>query len=384
MLAVSQSFLAQLREPHVVLVEGDVVDSAGAGAVPLELVGGDVSGDRTAQVRRSCTLELAALTAAELTELPYGSYLDVRRGVRYGDATFELARLGLFRIDGVRSSNPDGSAVIAASDRMAQVRDEPLLSPYNATGLTPSAAIADLVTDVFPSIGVTITTTGEPTLVDVVYSGDRARAVAELAQSISAEAYFDADGDLVVAPAPDVSTAPAVWTIDAGYSGVLIDHDDARDRAGVANGVLVRGQADAAAPPLEVLVVDDDPGSPTLWGGPFGRVAVIIESTAVQSVGQATELAELELLKRLGLSRTLQITSAPNPALEPGDVVDLTFRDGSVERHVLDRVKVPLNAVGAVTLETRSTVTPAGPVGITRGREAWRQLAGAELVEAAA
>lgn len=382
MLAVSARFLAQLREPHVVRSRVTVLDAAGADLYDVDVVGGSVRGDRSSQVRRQVALQLAATTARELAALPFGLYLDVRRGVRFGDLATELPRLGRFRVDSVGSSTPAGTATVAGSDRMAQVRDEPLLTPFAAGGAIASTRIVELVHAVFPGLAVHVSTVGEPVLADVTYSDDRAAAVAQLAQSIGAAAYFDANGELVVEPLPS-STSPPVWTVDAGEQGVLVGYSDALERAGTANGVLVRGQATADAAPVEVLVTDTDPSSPTVYGGAFGRVVVVIESTAVQTIAQATDVAEAELAKRLGLTRSLQLTSAPNPALEPGDVVDVELGDGSVETHVVDAVTIPLDVQQPVQLETRSRLATAG-FGMAVGDAAIELLAGAELAGAAA
>lgn len=381
MQAVSDAFLEQLRESHVVVVEANLLPAGGGDPVPVEVTGGEVRADRTSQVRRTLSAPLAATTARELqlADLPFGGYLEVRRGIRFGDGTTELVDLGLFRVDGVGSSEPGGRAELELSDRMAQVRDEPLLALFAAGGVIASTRIVELVHEVFPGLTTHVSTVGEAVLDDVTFTGDRARAIAELAASIGADAYFDAQGELVVEPSPSLDSPP-VWTVDAGVRGVLIGQSDALDRAGAANGVLVRGQANAESPPLEVLVTDDDPASRTFYGGPFGKVVHVIESAAVQDVAQATALAERELARRLGLTRTLSLTSAPNPALEPGDVVEVVLADGTVELHVLDRVSVPLTSTGAVSLETRSTLVVDAPVAVAAGAAAWRELRGARAV----
>lgn len=382
MLAVSAKFLLQLREPHVVVVEADVVPAAGGAAIPIALEGGSVRGDRMAQIRRTCSLELAATTARALADLPFGAYLKVRRGVRFGDGSRELVQLGLFRIDGVGSSSPAGTATIEGVDRMGQIRDEPLLAPFAAGGAIASTRIVQLVQAVFPALPTHVSTVGEPALADVTYNGDRAAAVAELAASVGGAAYFDAAGELVVAPTPDAATAPTVWTIDAGTTGVLVSYTDALERAGAVNGVLVRGQASADVAPVEVLVVDDDPSSRTLYGGPFGRVVAVIESTAVQTLAQATAIAQAELAKRLGLTRTLSLTAAPNPALEPGDVVQVVLEDGTTEQHVVDALTIPLDSAGAVTLQTRETLAAGAFALIAGDAELAAALAPAQLVDA--
>lgn len=174
-----------------------------------------------------------------------------------------------------------------------------------------------------------------------------------------------------------------VWLIDTGRLGVMVDADEALDRTGVYNGVLVVGQNTAQDAPVSALVTDDAPTSPTRWGGPFGKVVRIEQSTAVQSAGQAAAAADVLLDRRLGLTRSLMLTSAPNPALESGDIVDVLFEDGRRERHVIDKLQLDLGPSGAQTLSTRSVFTPsAGRAhadlprryrGVRTGRAAWRE-----------
>ena len=105
-----------------------------------------------------------------------------------------------------------------------------------------------------------------------------------------------------------------------GRQGVMVDAGEDLDRTGIYNGVLVEGQAAADTPPVSALAVDDDPDSPTLWDGPFGKVALIAQSSSVPDAAAALAAAESLLRLRLKLTRSLKLTAAPNPALEAGDV----------------------------------------------------------------
>jgi hypothetical protein len=312
----------------------------------------------------------------DLRSLPFGSYIDLRRGIMYPDGTSELVRLGFLRIDSVTWATAQARATLTCSDRMAQVRDELLTTPYAPTGLLPSAAARALVEGVFStSIGYDVTAGAtEVALADVTFDRDRVEAITVLATGAGCEAYFDAAGDFVYGPLP-TGTAPD-WTVDAGPGGVLVDAGEALDRTATYNGVLVRGQASGEQPPLSALVVDDDSASPTLWGGPFGKVVRIEESTAVQSVAQAQAAAAGLLEDGLGLSRALNLTAVPNPALEPGDRVQVIFPDGRSELHVLDGLRISLDPTGAVEAAAHARYGP-GVVASLVGAEAWRELEGA-------
>jgi hypothetical protein len=174
-----------------------------------------------------------------------------------------------------------------------------------------------------------------------------------------------------------------VWLIDTGALGVMLEAEEALDRTGVYNGVLVVGQNNATDSPVSALVYDAAFDSPTRWGGPFGKVVHIEQSTAVQTVAQAQAAAEALLDKKLGLTRSITLTIAPNPALEAGDIVDVAFMDGRRERHVIDAATLDLGPQGAQALVTRSVFLPAASrlhadlprraFGVKTGRAAWRE-----------
>ena len=190
---------------------------------------------------------------------------------------------------------------------------------------------------------------------------------------------------------PPLGKGASVWDVDASETGVLVAADESLDRTGVYNGVLVTGQDVATSAPFAALVTDSNPSSPSRWGGPFGKVARVEQSTAVQTLAQAQTAAQRLLDERLAITRSLTLQAAPNPALEPGDVVRVTFPDGRVEQHVVETIRVSLEASGAQSLVVRSTSTPAA--GTTRipfadkrrrrglyGDAAWRELQGARRV----
>jgi hypothetical protein len=384
MQPVSARFLGSLRHGHRVQVTATIYQPGEAGvAVPIE--GGQVQLDRSAQLRRQATVDVPwapglppelSGVAIDLRNLPFGSYIDLRRGIMYPDGTSELVQLGFLRIESVTWATAQARATLTCSERMAQVRDELLMTPYAPNGLLPSAAARALVEGVFAATIAYDVTAGatETAMTDVTFDRDRAEAIASLATGAGCEAYFDAAGNFVYRPLPTGATPD--WTVDAGPGGVLVDAGEALDRTATYNGVFVRGQAAANEPPLTALVVDDDPASPTLWGGPFGKVVRIEESTAVQTVAQAQAAAAALLESGLGLSRALNLTAVPNPALEPGDRVQVVFPDGRSELHVLDALRISLDPIGAVEAAAHARYETAGVASFVDA-EAWRELEGA-------
>ena len=94
-------------------------------------------------------------------------------------------QLGRFRIDALTWADAEGRVSLTLNDRMAQVQDEPFLTPYVPVGLKPSDAAVAVVTEVFGgSISYHVETdpASEPTLGEAtIYDQDRAQAVSDLA-----------------------------------------------------------------------------------------------------------------------------------------------------------------------------------------------------------
>lgn len=392
MLAVSDRFLAALRESHTVSIAARVYRPS-APTVPIDVpvVGGQVRIDRDARVRRQGTLEVAFSlddqTARDtVRELPFGGYAVIERGIRFADGSVERVQLGHFRIESVAWDELQGEASLTLADRFAQVQDEPFLTPYAPAGLKPSDAAVAIVQQVFgTSIAYHVLTTpaSEPAIQDTVYEEDRAQAVGDLASSVDAEVMFDHLGDFVIRPRGG-SVLP-VWTVDAGDRGAMIAASETLDRSTVRNGVLVRGQPSAEAAPIYALAINDDPASPTRWAGPFGKVALISSSTAVQTQAQADATAASLLNLRLGASRTLALQALPNPALEPDDVIALVHADGRTEEQTVNALQIGLDATGTLELTTTSQYTPTldltpRRVRVFGGNRVWRRLRDARLV----
>ena len=366
MRPASAEFLASLRYSHVIAASVDLVfpgdTDADAIAVPVE--SGAVTIDRTAQNRRTGTVQIPwSLQAGfdlsvDVRDLPLGGYALVRRGLRYADGSTELVLLGRLRVESVNWGTLEASASLELADRMAQIRDEPFTAPYAALGKTPAAAAVEIVTAVFgASIAYHTPFTPAGTLGDITWTAGRDEALSALEQSYGAETYFDANGDFVFAQKP-ADTDPVVWTVDAGELGVMVDARESLDRTGVYNGVLVKGQPQADQPPVSALATFDDPGSPIRWGGPFGHVPMVADSTTVTTVAEAQAAANSLLNLRLKQTRSLELTSAPNPALEAGDTITVAFPDGRSERHLIDATTISL-ATDAQAIVTRTQFAPA-------------------------
>lgn len=358
MYPVSARFLQRIVEDHAPIT--DVVLFRTDGSVEhLDHTGGSVSVDRSAQCRRTCTVTLADTSLIPRTPADklavYGARLRISRGVSYSDGSQELVPIGMFRIDEVSGDVDEGPVTISGKSLECIVQDDKLTAPYRASG-TAVAAITALIQRSLPDAIVTSTAADAaigPRTWDI--EADPWAAVLELAAAIGASVYCNADGEFVIAELPDLSTATPVWSVDAGEGGAYISASRGMTADKVCNGVLARGEnTETNVAPVQSLVVDNDPGSPTYWSGPFGHRPAFYSSSTLISTGACTAAATLLLRSAQAPNASADITSLPNPALEAGDVLRVTYPDGSKELHQVASFPVPLDVGGSFTIQTIS------------------------------
>jgi hypothetical protein len=356
MYPVSDRFLARLAEGHtpatrvqLFLTTGQVID--------LEHTGGSVTVDRSQAIRRTCTVTCAdpSLIPRTATDelATYGARLRISRGVDYGDRSLERIPLGNFRLDSVDGDLSEGPVTLQGKGMEAAVADDKFFAPYTASG-TVVGAIRTLIQRTLPTADIISTIVDAPIgsrAFDV--DADPWAGAQEIAAVVGAEVYTNADGVFTISTLPDLLTAAPVWAVEAVEGGVYISGNRAMTSDGVFNGVLARGENTSDnAPPVSALVVDSDPGSPTYWGGPFGRRLKTISSSTLLTTNACGQAAALELAKAKAPNASGDFSSLPNPALEPGDVIRVAHPDGTRELHQVASFTVPLDEGGEFAITT--------------------------------
>lgn len=361
MYAVTPRFLAALRGSHNVRVK---VDSYRAGVLvqaDLPISDGSVQIDATSAIRRQLALSVSdpalapapGVTTGPLA--PYGTELFVQRGIAFPDGTVEWVPLGWFAIQSVSASLSADLVKVQAVDRAKKVSDARFLTPASSvTTNTVPAEIQRLVTEAIPGVAFINQTTATSSVPQLVWEQDRWAAIADLATSIGAEVFFDAAGSCVLRPTPDIDSAVA-WYVDAGESGVLVEGQRDTSRESTYNGVVATGERTDNFAPYTATVTDDDPTSPTYWGGAYGQVPYFYTSASITSAALATSAATGLLARTKGLTRSVSLSAIPNPALDAGDVIQVVFPDGLTERHVIDSLSIPLDPTSSMPIGTRST-----------------------------
>lgn len=355
---VSDRFLARLAESHMPVTRVQLFLTTGQ-VVDVEHTGGSVAVDRSQAIRRTCTVTCADPTLIPRTPsdqlATYGARLRIARGVSYSDGTTELVPLGVFRLDSVNGDLSMGPVTLQGKALEAVVADDKFTTAYTATG-TVVGAITALIQRSLPTADVISSIVDIPIgsrVFDV--EADPWAGCQEIAAAAGAEVFTNADGVFVIATLPDLAAATPVWQVDAVEGGVYISGNRAMTSDAVFNGVLARGEntADAVAP-VSALATDDDPNSPTYWGGPFGRRPLFYSSSTLITGAACAAAANLKLAAAKAPNASGDFSSMPNPALEPGDVLRVTHRDGTKELHQVASFSVPLDISGEFPISTIS------------------------------
>lgn len=358
MYPVSERFLARLAESHTPVTQVQLFLTTGE-VVDIEHTGGSVTVDRSQAIRRTCTVTVpdpSLIPRTPADELAvYGSRLRISRGVEYGDGSQELVPLGLFRLDSVDGDVSEGPATLSGKDLSAVVADDKFTTRYRASG-TVVTAITSLIRRSI--LDATIISLIDDTAIGSRWfdvEADPWAGCQEIAAAAGAEVYANADGEFVISTLPDLATAEPVWAVEATEGGVYISGNRGMTSDGVHNGVLARGENTSDnVPPVSALVYDNDPNSPTYWLGPYGRRPMFYSSSTLTTTAACQNAARLKLAEAKAPNASGDISSLPNPALEPGDVLRVTHPDGSRELHQVASFSVPLDLGGDFPIATIS------------------------------
>jgi len=365
---VSDRWNAAIRKSHTVVSYVDAVSPTGRTARLLALDGA-VQVDRSSAQRRRCSVKCidpeGALTANELDSIltPYGTELRPYRGIKYADSGIEeVVPLGVFRLAKVSVSDsntgtPDIS--LEAFDLSRTVSRDKFIAPYTvASGANVVDAIKTILARTFPDLGYDAVSTSVVTTAPIVYDvgNDPWDAVSSLALSIGAEIYFDTRGKVVIAPPLDIEALPSPdFTYVEGQGCTLLDLGKVLTDEPGYNGVVVTGESPGdELPPVRAVVWDNDPASPTYHLGPYGENPMFITNQIVKTEADALAAAASILQGELGFSSELSITATVNPALDCGDVVQVTRARVHVNGlYAIDALNIPMNVGGTQSLTLR-------------------------------
>jgi len=348
-----------LAQSHGMDVRATAYGPFGTREIPVG--GGSVTSDAGSQVRRTATLttDLSLWSVDPRSVLAVtGAEVLVEYGIVLPGGRVEWVPLirGLVVKSGRERPYPtSGTMPIELADRSLRVAEDRFTAPAQTTsGATVVAEIRRLIQETWgtsvPVVDYTGSTQIAPRL--DIEQERWADGVEKLADSIGAEVFADPTGSFVIRPQPTL-TDPPVWTIASGERGILVSRSDTQSREPAYSGVVARGERTDGTAPVQAVVWDTDPNSPTYYLGPFGRKPKFYSSPLLTTVAQCQTAAAAILARSRGGESLPAISAIVNPALEAGDVVPLRD-EGREQLLILDKVVVPLAPREAQPLQARA------------------------------
>lgn len=272
----------------------------------------------------------------------------------------EMVQLGRFLINEVQiQDSPDGAVIEIAGNDLSRKIDR---NRWDRTVVVPEGtltteAIKMLARNRFPNVVFNFVTSNERT--PRLFFGEQAQNspwqdMLDLARDIGCELFFDAYGVLTLRKVPDPNVDEAQFIFDERSKPTITELTRRVTDEDTYNYVIVTGESSYNQRPVRGTAADDDPGSPTYVGGPYGVVALRVTSPAVVTEYQAWEAARALLRKKKGATEQVDITAVPMPALEVSDVVGVERTRSKVTgRFLADYIYIPLGASEQMRLTCR-------------------------------
>ena len=343
---------------------------------------GSVTEDESQEIRRTCQVTIASqgLSHDQLVPVKQGDLLhplsrnELRlfRGFAYPNNTVELAPLGVFRMSKpvVADTGSSLTVQINGNDRSMRVTQSGWVNPYTIPNNTPiDAAIRAALDSRFPGLqynlipsGFLLPATNFGTQVGTGQN-DPWLDMQNLAISGGYELFFDAMGIVTLRVVPDpVSSPPSglMFSADIGaVNPVTMQVGKTIDETQTFNGVVASSTASNLATPIQQTVWVTDPTSP-VFPQTFGYFPSFYQSPLINSAAQAVAAAHAKLQKLLTALDETTFTAVPNPALNAGDIIQVTdTRIGTNNYYAASQIVMPLDPGTAMQVTCRARRTAA-------------------------
>lgn len=356
MLTSSDLYKAALHGPHHRVAYVDSYDIDGnVLALNVPIVNGSVSAQLTNRVTRTAAVTLSDEWFPRTPESafsPYQAVVQVRAGIGFSDGTEETFPLIKGRVWNVNRA-AEGTVVLGIDDLAADVVacrfEAPAKSVTSAPVLTE---IRRLILGAVPQATFGTDTTVDAPTPQLVWDEDRGQALDDLAQAVGGRWYALGDGSFVVRPF-DYALGPVLQQFLDGPQGLMSRATTTFTRDGTANSVVVVAERMDGTEPVRRIARDISPGSPTQFGGKFGRVVQITKIQTPLSVSEAQTAAQTQLAAVTALTEQWTADVVPDYTMEPGDTVRLGYRGYSADQ-IIDGIAYPLVTGNTMSLATRS------------------------------
>lgn len=311
------------------------------------LSAGSVTVDRDRDERRACDF-LLDNTDRMLKNDPYDGFwydkiLKAFWGVKYYDYTLGKWRrweapIGVFMIDRIDFDRFPNAVKVTGRDFTKKCL---ITSLPNSMSFPVGTPVESIIRAVAANAGIkkfALPTTGAAYSKDIIFTRgtDRWKVITQLADTISCEVFFRADGTLAMKPYPDPTLDPIAWSFTQGAGGTLIKYTKSSNDSRIFNHIIVTGATLGGEPDAlggavtgstvsEVIFAEaknTDPGSPTNIERIGDRV-MPYQSDLFTTVAQAQEYADTMMRVASLEEYSMAFESLILPWLNAGDIVEI-------------------------------------------------------------
>jgi hypothetical protein len=322
---------------------------------------GQLVADRGSSTRLNCNVTLALQRNEGQDINVQKCRFKAYRGIE-SIGVAERFQMGEFRVDEL-TRDETGVIQLTGAGLESYVIDARFIRPRTPPkGTSTIAFIVTLIQEALPSVPIRILATTDRLITATApWDSERWDAITALADSVNAEVFCNANGEFVIADAPDLVNQAPVYLINEGDEGVLIHRKTKDTRDQVYNAVSSSGSSsDPNVLPVWGWAYDNDPTSPTYYfadplQGGFGQVPRFYESQFFNTDAQAQRVANNLLAQSLAANSTITFNTVPLGFLEVGDTVTVELIDATYENHLIQKSTVTLEIDGDMAVETLSS-----------------------------
>jgi hypothetical protein len=249
-----------------------------------------------------------------------------------------------------------GQVSVRCADDASDLINDDFIVPYATTpGNSVAAEVQAIVAGANAAFGVdTSRMNNGVILASQVWEDDRGQALGDLCTATNNLWQAGRAGGFIFYPNPYANPQVYVptWTFKNDGSGQLISVEKTEAASNVYNAVTIiveRTDID----PIRITVYDNDPTSPTRWGGPFGYRNKNVKTQTPNSTTEAKALGLRLLRQYTALTDTWVLTLPFFPLVDQGDVIALWDDDNTVTPLVVESYSSPMDPQGSTTVSGR-------------------------------
>lgn len=372
MFPVTEDYLKALALPHTHKVWASVYSGSTMIEPKVHIVNGDITASSadptryTGKVSLDFEFETSVNMATSLLNV-YATRVAIFSaipGIHWNDGTELVVPLGIYRVE-TTNKKTDTMVELTLGGLEGYVIEDVFEAPKSdifIAGVTYAKRITELIKESIPDATVvSLSPDATKEVMTTTSPGDRDRwkGITELAKAVSAHVYAGSDGSFYIrddaSKRARYDPEPHAWVVQTGPRGVINTLGSSISRDNVHNAVIAYNDSPGNdAPGVYDIVTDNDPLSPIRWDGPFGHKPKTISGN--WTTPQECKWAAIYALNdAIGNNRTLTLSTVPNPALEPGDLIYVEHKkDGYFERHEVVSFNIPLTHEGVMSIKTKA------------------------------